>query len=96
MELIRALEQRQCNGHAKVKLGTALADPETFRSIFTRFSKGTYFEHVDLEVEAVDPMISCACGYRAVPRSPEAVSRCPACGEEPRLERGTEFEVLEP
>ncbi|MDY6773647.1 MAG: hydrogenase maturation nickel metallochaperone HypA [Candidatus Nanohaloarchaea archaeon] len=96
MNLIRTLEQKQCNGHAKVKLGTALADPTKFQSIFSSFSRGTYFEHVDLEIETVDPVVSCSCGYRAAPRSPEDLSTCPSCGGEPELEHGTEFEIVEP
>ncbi|MCJ7479144.1 MAG: hydrogenase maturation nickel metallochaperone HypA [Candidatus Nanohaloarchaeota archaeon QJJ-7] len=96
MNLMRELEQRQCNGHAKVKLGTALADPAKFQDIFSNFSRGTYFESLNLEIETVDPVISCSCGYRASPRSPEELSICPVCGGEPELEQGIEFEILEP
>lgn len=96
MELMEELEQRQCNGHAEVKLGRALADPSTFRHIFSRFSRGTYFEHVNLDVDAVDPVIACECGYRGVPRGPDDLSACPRCGARPALEQGTEFEIVEP
>lgn len=96
MELLETLERRQCNGHATVRLGTALADPDTFADIFTEFSRGTYFEHVGLDVEVVDPVISCGCGYRARPTDPAQLSRCPRCGGRPDLVRGTEFEILEP
>ncbi|MDY6765960.1 MAG: hydrogenase maturation nickel metallochaperone HypA [Candidatus Nanohaloarchaea archaeon] len=96
MELMRRLEQQQVNGHATVKLGTAVADPDTFQDIFSRFSRGTYFEHVELDVDPVDPVIACECGYRATPRSPDELDRCPACGGTPELEQGTEFEVIVP
>lgn len=96
MRLLETLERRQCNGHARVRLGTALADPATFRSIYTEFSRGTYFENVSLDLDTVDPAIRCDCGYAAPLDDPAHLSTCPACGGEPTLVRGTEFEVLEP
>jgi Zn finger protein HypA/HybF involved in hydrogenase expression len=96
METLRILEAQQCNGHARVKLGTAVADPSTFQDIFTEYSKGTYFEQVDLEVDAIDPVITCDCGYRAAPRNPDELDQCPACGAVPELEQGTEFKVIVP
>ncbi|MFB6076817.1 MAG: hydrogenase maturation nickel metallochaperone HypA [Candidatus Nanohaloarchaea archaeon] len=96
MELLETLRQRECNGHASVRLGTAIADPATFDDIFTRFSRGTYFEHVDLDIHPVDPAITCDCGYTGPVTSPDKISRCPRCGGTPDLSRGTEFEVVEP
>lgn len=96
MQLIETLRQRGCNGHASVRLGRALADPATFADIFAEFSRGTYFEYVDLEVEAVDPEITCSCGYSGPVTGPDDVSACPRCGATPELARGTEFEIIEP
>jgi Zn finger protein HypA/HybF involved in hydrogenase expression len=97
MKLIEELSHRQCNGHAKVRLGTALADPEKFRDIFHHYSRGTYFEEVDLDLEVVYPEVQCACGYRAAVTSPDMLSAaCPQCGGDPQLQRGTEFEIIEP
>ncbi len=96
MQLLETLERRQCNGHARVRLGTGIADPDTFRDIYTEFSRGTYFEHVDLDVEPVDPAIRCGCGYGGPLRNAAHLHACPACGAEPELVHGTEFEVLEP
>lgn len=96
LELIETLSERNCNGHARVRLGTALADPDRFRKIFSHYSRGTYFEEINLDLEPVPPVISCSCGFEGPVRSPEMVSQCPSCGEQPALEHGTEFEVLEP
>lgn len=96
MDLFESLERRECNGHATVRMGTALADPAKFRRIFSRFSRGTYYEELELDLEEVDPVISCSCGYRGVPSSAAELSECPRCGGNPELEKGTEFEVVEP
>ncbi len=97
IELIEELSNRQCNGHAKVRLGTALADPDKFKNIFSHYSRGTYFEQVDLELEEIYPVIQCSCGYTATVTSPDMLSApCPKCGGEPQLEHGTEFEIVEP
>ncbi|MDY6776542.1 MAG: hydrogenase maturation nickel metallochaperone HypA [Candidatus Nanohaloarchaea archaeon] len=96
MELLQVLERRQCNGHAHVRLGRALADPDKFRNIFSRFSRGTYFENVNLDIEPVEPVVSCSCGYQGIPRSADELTTCPRCGGEPRLEEGDEFEIVEP
>ncbi|MDY6769967.1 MAG: hydrogenase/urease maturation nickel metallochaperone HypA [Candidatus Nanohaloarchaea archaeon] len=96
LELLQELERQQCNGHAKVRLGTALADPDTFQDIFATYSRGTYFEEVDLEVEPVDPVIACDCGYEAAPRSPRELDECPSCGGTPELAEGVEFDIQVP
>lgn len=97
IKLIEELSERGCNGHAKIRLGTALADPEKFRDIFSHYSRGTYFEQVDLEVEEVAPVIQCTCGYTAPVTSTEMLSAsCPHCGDQPQLAHGTEFDIIEP
>lgn len=97
LELIEELSKRECNGHAKVRLGTALADPDKFRQIFTHYSRGTYFEQVDLQLEEVNPEMECRCGHRIKVTSPAMLSSpCPNCNGTPELVHGTEFEVIEP
>ncbi len=96
LDLLRTLQRRDCNGHARVRLGTARADPDRFRQIFDRYARGTYFEHVDLEVEEEDPVVACSCGYEAVPATPAALQHCPRCTETPELVAGTAFDVVEP
>lgn len=97
MKLIEELSHRGCNGHAKVRLGTALADPDKFKNIFNHYSRGTYFENVDLQLEEVYPVIQCECGYTAHVMSPDMLSDpCPQCGGTPELQHGKEFEILEP
>lgn len=96
LELIEELSRRECNGHAKIRLGTALADPDKFKDIFSHYSRGTYFENVALDVEEVAPQITCDCGYQAPAIRPEMLSTCPNCRNTPRLSQGTEFEIIEP
>lgn len=96
LKLIEELSRSECNGHARVRLGTALADPDKFRDIFSHYSRGTYFENIDLELETVYPEIQCECGYRDGQPSPELLSSCPRCGGTPELSKGTEFEILVP
>lgn len=96
MDLMRELSRRDCNGHAKVRLGTALADPDRFHEIFAHYARGTYFEQVDLEIEEIPPAVQCSCGYRAYARTPDHLSVCPRCRNTPQLYQGTEFAILEP
>lgn len=98
MKLIEELSNRDCNGHAKVRIGTALADPDKFKKIFRHYSRGTYFENIDLQLEEVFPTIRCNdCGNAAPVTSPDMLSTpCPECGGRPELQHGTEFEILEP
>lgn len=96
MDLMRELSRRDCNGHATVRLGTALADPARFRSIFTHYARGTYFEQVDLEIEEEQPVVACPCGYREEAPRADALERCPYCAGATYLLNGNEFEVLEP
>ncbi len=96
LQLIEELSRRECNGHAKLRLGTALADPDKFKDIFSHYSRGTYFENVDLELEEVYPVVQCQCGYENTAPSADVVSSCPQCGGVPELVQGTEFDILEP
>lgn len=97
MQLIEELSRRECNGHAKVRLGRARASPAKFKEIFNHYSRGTYFEQVDLAIEEVPPIIGCECGYNALVTAPAMLSEpCPECGGEPELRQGMEFDILEP
>lgn len=96
LKLIEELSRRECNGHARVRLGTALADPDKFKDIFSQYSRGTYFENIDLELDEVYPEIQCSCGYHDSAPSPDMLSSCPQCGGTPELSSGTEFEIMEP
>lgn len=96
LELIEELSRRDCNGHARVRLGTAIADPDKFKHIFSHYSRGTYFENVTLELEEIPPEITCSCGYTARATRPDMLRQCPQCQRPPELSAGTEFEVVEP
>ena len=96
LHLMEELSRRDCNGHAKVRLGLARGDPDRFQTIFSHYSRGTYFEHVDLQLDAVKPEIQCDCGYRAVVTHPKLLSHCPVCGDTPELAQGAEFDIVEP
>lgn len=98
LELIEELSKRQCNGHACVRLGTGIADPQKFLEIYDRYATGTYFEQVDLELQTVAPEIQCSCSSidKRVETPEELSETCPHCGEVPKLVHGTEFDILEP
>ncbi len=98
MQAMEELNRRECNGHVKLRLGNAVAAPETFRQMFDRFSKGTYFEGIKLEIEEVPAVISCNCGYRRRLGSRNHLPRveCPRCRNRLSVEQGNEFEIVEP
>ncbi|MDY6778634.1 MAG: hydrogenase/urease maturation nickel metallochaperone HypA [Candidatus Nanohaloarchaea archaeon] len=98
MRTIEELNRRQCNGHVKLELGSAIASVERFRKIFERFSEGTYFEEMDVEIDEVPSVVACSCGYRRKIGSRGYIphGNCPRCGRLLDLERGGEFRILEP
>lgn len=97
MQTMEELNRRTCNGHIKIKMGTAEADEDRFRDIFDRFSRGTYFETMDLEIESVTNTVACECGY-ARPLNTDSylpTRNCPRCGETLRI-KGEDFTIVEP
>ncbi|MCJ7450479.1 MAG: hydrogenase/urease maturation nickel metallochaperone HypA [Candidatus Nanohaloarchaeota archaeon QJJ-9] len=98
LEIIQELNRRDCNGHAKIKLGRAVAKPERFRKIFERYSRGTYFEKVDLDIEEVPIQLGCGCGYWRIIKPEDEVNSpsCPRCGNELSIEKGNEVEIVKP
>lgn len=98
MRALQELRRRDCNGHVRFRLGMARVDPERFRRVFEHFSRGTYFEDTALELETVEPVMACGCGYRrSVSRQAYlGDARCPRCRDRMELERGDEFEIVEP
>lgn len=96
IRLMEELSRRDCNGHATVRLGEARADPDTFSSIFAHYARGTYFENVDLDVEVVEPVVACSCGYRTTPTNTRMLQQCPRCSRTPQLMQGNEFAIIEP
>lgn len=98
MRAMQELNRRECNGHVKLRLGNVLAAPETFRQMFDRFSKGTYFEGIHLEIEEVPTVISCRCGYRRRLGREGYLPQveCPRCRNRLSVEQGDEFEIVEP
>jgi len=99
MKTLEELNRRECNGHLKLRMGNAVASPYRFRKIFRKFSEGTYFEQMDLEIEEVAASLSCSeCGYKRRIESDSYVYSfsCPRCREELSLKEGQEFEIVEP
>lgn len=98
MDALQELRRRDCNGHVRFRLGEARVDPETFCRVFDRFSRGTYFEDTAVEIETVEPVLACGCGYRRQVRQQAYLDdrRCPRCRERMEMEQGQEFEIVEP
>jgi Zn finger protein HypA/HybF involved in hydrogenase expression len=98
MHTLQELKQRDCNGHVKIKVGSAGARISRFKRIFRRFAEGTYFEDIDLQISSVPTVISCRCGYqrRLGPRSYVSGRSCPRCQGRMEVRQGDEFEILEP
>jgi len=98
MQALEELNRRECNGHVKFRLGLAHADPDRFQRVFKRFSRGTYFEETAVQIETVEPVVSCGCGYRRQMAQGSYLhdASCPRCGGRLEFEHGHEFEILEP
>lgn len=98
MDALQELRRRDCNGHVRFRLGEARVDPETFCRVFERFSRGTYFEDTAVEVETVEPVFACGCGYRRCVRQQAYLDdpMCPRCQDRMEMEQGHEFEIVEP
>lgn len=97
MQTMEELNRRTCNGHIKIRMGTATADPDQFRSIFERFSAGTYFETMEMEIEHVRSQLACECGYRRALSTDAYIPAmdCPRCGNALEID-GDEFTIIEP
>ncbi|MDY6771397.1 MAG: hydrogenase/urease maturation nickel metallochaperone HypA [Candidatus Nanohaloarchaea archaeon] len=98
MRALEELNRRECNGHVRFRVGRARVRPEKFRNAFKRFSRGTYFEDTRIEIETVQPVAGCDCGYnrRLSRRSYLPEAECPRCGDQLTLQQGEEFEIVEP
>lgn len=97
MHTMEELNRRTCNGHIKIKIGAAMADADQFESIFERFSQGTYFETMDLEIEMVRNTLQCGCGYarRLNEDAYVPAMTCPRCGGTLNID-GEDFTIIEP
>lgn len=93
-----ANSKKETNGHAKIKLGHLMADPDTFRSLFKLFTQGTELDHVQLDIEDLAPKVSCDCGFSGEVTLPSHVrsASCPRCKKKVDIVQGKEFEIVYP
>lgn len=98
MHTMQELNRRDCAGKVRLKLGKAITDSERFKRVFKRYSRGTFYEDVSLEIEEVPVELSCGCGYSRNVGGRSYVHReeCPRCGSPLTVSKGDEFEIVEP
>jgi Zn finger protein HypA/HybF involved in hydrogenase expression len=87
IHVMQDLSKISTNGQARISVNTNICDPETFRSMFAYFTQGTILEHLDLEVESMQPTAQCACGYEeSIEGDHDGYIRCPDCGKYANIE----------
>ena len=96
MQTMQELNRNDCVEKVKLRIGKALTTPERFKRVFERFSEGTFFENIDVDIEEVPVELSCGCGYsRRVSDGHAHRYHCPRCGSRMFYSRGNEFEILD-
>lgn len=96
MQTMRELNKKDCVDKVRLRIGRALTTPERFRRVFERFSEGTFFEDVELEIEEVPVKVSCDCGYsRKVSEGYFHRKECPRCNSSLYYSEGEEFEIID-
>lgn len=93
-----AKAKENCNGHAKIKLGHLVADPDKFKTLFRLFTRGTELDHVQLDIEDIPPKVSCDCGFSGQITLPSHVrsASCPRCKKKVDIVQGREFKIVYP
>ncbi|MFB6116707.1 MAG: hypothetical protein ABEK10_04320 [Candidatus Nanosalina sp.] len=82
ISVMQDLSRVSTNGHAHIKINRNICEAERFEKLFNYFAYGTILEHIDLDVEEVDPQAECVCGYReTVGGDHPGYLRCPDCGK---------------
>ncbi len=82
IDLMQELSEISTGTSVKIRLNQNVADPRQFKQLFNYFARGTYLEHINLDVETFQPSLECSCGYSSKIDSLEkGYAKCPRCGK---------------
>lgn len=94
--LMQDLSRLSTNGRAEIKVNERLCKPERFKALFQHFARGTILERVDLDVERLETMVNCSCGYSSSHDGEHSgYTKCPRCGRFAEV-RDRAYELVEP
>ena len=93
---MQELSRTSTNGKARIEVNSSVCSPEEFESLFSYFTKGTILERIDLNVEGIDPVATCGCGYSdKIEGEHDGYTKCPSCGRFAEV-RDPDYRILEP
>lgn len=96
INLIDELSDISTGGNVQIKLNSEVSSPREFKNLFQYFTRGTYLEHIDLEVEQFKPRIECGCGFTSTVESlDKGYAKCPKCGKFAEINDHS-YEIIHP
>lgn len=98
ISVMQDLSRVSTNGSAHIKINRNICSSERFETLFNYFTYGTILEHIDLQVEEVNAMAECVCGYQEQMEGQHpGYKRCPDCGKYAEVkDRAYEIEKPDP
>ena len=96
INVMQELSRTSTNGEAKIEVNSSICSPEEFETLFSYFTRGTILERIDLDVENIDPVVTCGCGFtQKAEEGHDGYTKCPECGRFAEI-RDPSYNIVQP
>ncbi len=95
LEVIDDLLSTKVSTDIHIRINDNLCSEKEFEILFKQFTKGTFLERANLQVESFKPSITCGCGHREPYKGDKNYIKCPKCGKFANI-TDKSYEIIKP